>query len=153
MTTIRHLGVCPCPRCMVKMSKVYLIGTKTDRKNRTELRRIDDQKRQNAIQLARKAIYEGNDTIDSTYVERQLKDLSWVPTSVSLQILISHDTLHLPLCLECILWQALTISSWFFHLVPCGSDARVRDWRMEIHSDTPSPYTTKHRWKSYQWVW
>lgn len=65
------------------MADVRLIGTKTDRKQRSNLRRIDDQKRQNAIHLARKAIYETNDTVDSTYVERQLKDLSWVPTSVN----------------------------------------------------------------------
>lgn len=87
MTTIRHLGNFPCPRCTIKMSNVYLIGTKTDRKHRAEFRRIDDQKRRNAITLARKAIYEKNDTVDSVYVERQLKDLSWVPTSVSFSFL------------------------------------------------------------------
>lgn len=86
MTTIRHLGNCPCPRCTIKMADVRLIGTKTDRKQRSNLRRIDDQKRQNAIQLARKAIYETNDTVDSAYVERQLKDLSWVPTSVNYSV-------------------------------------------------------------------
>lgn len=86
MTTIRHLGYCPCPRCTIHMSNVYLIGTKTDRKQRDKLRRVDDQKRRDAIRNSRKAIYEQNDTVDSAYVERQLKDSSWVPTSVSLPI-------------------------------------------------------------------
>lgn len=84
MTTIRHLGGCPCPRCTVEMSQVYLMGTKTDRKRRTTLRRVDDQNRRSAVMRSRQAIYVDNDTVDSTYVENQLKAQSWVPTSVSL---------------------------------------------------------------------
>lgn len=67
------------------------------------MRRIDDQKRRDAISRSRKAIYEQNDTVDSAYVERQLKDLSWVPTSVSRSISISYIVFYSPLLSECIL--------------------------------------------------
>lgn len=88
MTTLRHLGECPCPRCAVKLANVYLIGTKSDRKVRTTTRRVDDEKYRKAISLARNAIYEKNDTVDSAYVERQLKEMSWVPTSVRHLLLV-----------------------------------------------------------------
>lgn len=153
MTTIRSMGNCPCPRCTIKLSDVYLIGTKTDRKQRTKLQRVDDEKRQDAIRRSRQAIYKLNDPVDSAYVERQLKDSSLVPTSVRLSISIYHAMLNLHSPLECILRQAFTVWSWLFFHVSCGSAAWVGDWCLEIYFDAPSSYTTKRGWKYHQPVW
>lgn len=84
MTTIRNKGGCPCPRCKTPLSEAHLLGSKRDRKKRLRKMRIDDQSRQNAVLIARKAIYENlHCSIGGAAVEAQLKKDSLVPTSVS----------------------------------------------------------------------
>ena len=84
MATIRNMGLCPCPRCTIPLSKVHLLGTKSDRKARTVLARLDNQQRKNLVSASREAIYGQNFDIDSAAVERMLKPQSLVPTSVSI---------------------------------------------------------------------
>lgn len=88
MSSIRNLGGCPCPRCKILLSDVHLLGTKMDRRKRRTLARVDDNNRRYSVARARSAIYEPKPNkclaVDSAYVERQLKQESLVPTSVSL---------------------------------------------------------------------
>jgi hypothetical protein len=83
MSLIRNRGLCPCPRCTISLSRVHLVGTKSDRRARTTLARVDDEQRRGLISAARKTIYELNYDINSVAVERILKPQSLVPTSVS----------------------------------------------------------------------
>lgn len=83
MASIRNMGGCPCPRCTIPKSKLHLMGTKRDRRDRIKQARVDDHQRRSTIAQARKAIYEQNFDVDSAGVERMLKPLSLVPTSVS----------------------------------------------------------------------
>jgi len=104
MATIRNKGYCPCPRCTIPLSKVHLIGTKSDRKARAALVRVDDDRHRNLISAARKAIYQQNYDVDSAAVERMLKPQSLVPTSVS------DEPLHE---LECLLLIYLYVQNAF----------------------------------------
>ena len=83
MATIRNLGLCPCPWCIIPLSGAHLIGTKGDRQARTLLAQVNDDARKHWISIARAAIYQQNYNIDSAAMDRMLKPQSLVPTSVS----------------------------------------------------------------------
>ncbi|KIK46533.1 hypothetical protein CY34DRAFT_62856, partial [Suillus luteus UH-Slu-Lm8-n1] len=80
IATIRQLGGCPCPRCLVPMREVQNLGTSYDRKQRAILAR-SDASRSKLVATARGFIYNMNRGVDSTAVESLLKPHSWVPTS------------------------------------------------------------------------
>ncbi|KAI0064190.1 hypothetical protein BV25DRAFT_1800682 [Artomyces pyxidatus] len=79
LASIRNLGSCPCPRCLVPLSRVHLIGTETDMAERNTKARIDDSQRQRKIAEARKLIYKKNLQVSSDAVEAWLQEESLVP--------------------------------------------------------------------------
>ncbi|KAG6903599.1 hypothetical protein DXG01_016472, partial [Tephrocybe rancida] len=81
MASIRQLGGCPCPRCKIPKTALHLVGTQSDRADRIELRRYDDEDRRKKVSKARKSIFgKENFAVDSAAVERELKPESLVPT-------------------------------------------------------------------------
>ena len=120
MTSIRNMGGCPCPRCKIPMGLVDMIGTSSDHKLRQDMKRHDDATRQQAVALARDAIFQKNFAVDSAYVERQLKDESFVPSFVSRRHSGSRRSIicfrmHFPTgCQDLVL-----IYSQFFPLIFC----------------------------------
>ncbi|RDB18730.1 hypothetical protein Hypma_014643 [Hypsizygus marmoreus] len=89
MAGVRQMGLCPCPRCKIPASELYLVGTKQDRKKRQKLARVDDHSRRHHISLAMDAIHLKNFAVDSAYVEQQLKPESLVPT-----LIFAIDLMH-----------------------------------------------------------
>jgi hypothetical protein len=83
MCSIRNMGGFPCPRCLVPMDRMDLIGTRRDEKQRLTLARVDTASYRAKITGARQLIYENNLAVDSAAVERLLKPESLVPTDVS----------------------------------------------------------------------
>src|SRR5277367_5608802 len=83
MCSIRNMGGCPCPRCLIPMENMHLIGTKRDAKQMEALARVDNASHQIKVSNARQLIYESNFAVDSAAVERLLKPESLVPTEVS----------------------------------------------------------------------
>src|SRR5262245_26895967 len=53
LATIRNLGRCPCPRCLIPMSRVHNMGKVLDMKQRKTLARIDDEARRDKVSKAR----------------------------------------------------------------------------------------------------
>ncbi|KAH7902978.1 hypothetical protein BJ138DRAFT_236039, partial [Hygrophoropsis aurantiaca] len=80
IATIRHLGGCPCPRCLIPMTCVRDLGRPSDRQQRMTLERSDCS-RQRLVSIARTLIYDQNYGVDSAAVENLLKGHSWVPNS------------------------------------------------------------------------
>ena len=83
LATIRDLGRCPCPRCLVQLSQVHNMGTIRDMKLRDTKARIDDDGRRRKVDIAREIIYKKNYAVDSEWVEVHLQEQSLVPTLVS----------------------------------------------------------------------
>lgn len=83
IATVRNLGGCPCPRCLIPKARIPNMGMSRDRQQRATMER-DDERRRVMVSSARKLIYEDNYAVSSAPVERLLKPQSWVPTSVSL---------------------------------------------------------------------
>ncbi|KAH7904408.1 hypothetical protein BJ138DRAFT_1138545 [Hygrophoropsis aurantiaca] len=120
LACIRNMGGCPCPRCLIPLSRVPDLGMARDMAQRRTLARTDDAHRRNAISNARKLIYEQGWAVDSAPVERLLKPDSLVPTAnafsgkltplgVDIFVMFIVDLLHE---VEIGAWKAL-----FIHLL------------------------------------
>ena len=77
------MGNCPCPRCLIPLSRIQNLGTVLDRKQRNDLARVDDETRRDKIRTAREIIYQKHYAVDSEHVDAVLKAESLVPTVVS----------------------------------------------------------------------
>jgi hypothetical protein len=86
LASIRDKGHCPCPRCLIPLSRVQNMGMRQDMTQRKTLARVDDEDRRQKIDCARKIIYEKNYAVDTENVETLLQPESLVPTSVSAQV-------------------------------------------------------------------
>jgi hypothetical protein len=99
VATVRNLGGCPCPRCLIPKERIQNMGMPRDRTQRVTLGR-DDERRGMMVNKARSLIYEENYAVGSARVEQILKSQSWVPTSVRFELLSLKTANNL---LECIL--------------------------------------------------
>ncbi|KAJ7101024.1 hypothetical protein C8R43DRAFT_1048129 [Mycena crocata] len=90
LATIRNLGRCPCPRCLVTKDQLDQLGTVRDDKNRVSHARVDDEHRQSLIERARGWIYRKAKVIKSKWVEDALSPLSWVPTTNAFSSVASY---------------------------------------------------------------
>lgn len=87
--SIRNLGDCPCPRCLVRLENVHQLGMKSDRKHRKTKARIDGPDRRDLIDSARDIIYDMARPVNADRVENLLKNKSYVPTNVCHFVLLN----------------------------------------------------------------
>jgi hypothetical protein len=80
MACLRFLSRCPCPRCLILKSRIPMIGTKTDTKQRMKLTCVDSEDRRDTIELVHKMMFERGVNITSVRIENLLKPTSLVPT-------------------------------------------------------------------------
>ena len=81
LSTIRNLGKCPSLRTLIQKQYIPALGTTAD-DQRCQHIRLDDDHRQNNVELARKLIFEKGLGIKSTRVEGLLDSKSYTPTRV-----------------------------------------------------------------------
>ncbi|KAG2342261.1 hypothetical protein BDR05DRAFT_976464 [Suillus weaverae] len=89
VATVRNLGGCPCPRCLIPKEWIQNMGMPQDRTQRITLRR-DDERRRMMVSEAHSLIYEQNYGVGSAAVEHILKSQSWVPTSNAFSDRLNH---------------------------------------------------------------
>ena len=82
LASIHDKGNQPCLCCLVSKQEIKNLGLPKDRQQRVQFLRVDNLQRRNKISSARRIIYEENYHVNSTAVERILKEESLVPTSV-----------------------------------------------------------------------
>ena len=82
IVSIRNLGRCPCPHCLIPLDRIANMGMRQDTAQRKTLAWIDDVKRHNRVEIACEKIYENGYVVDSTVVENLLQEESLVPTAV-----------------------------------------------------------------------
>lgn len=85
------MAACPCPRCLIPLNRIGNLGMALDRKQRTQLCRVDDIHRKTSVANARRLIYDKNYAVDSKTLEGLLKAESLVPTTV-LQSFSSNES-------------------------------------------------------------
>lgn len=91
LSSIRNMGNCPCPRCLIPKDRAHLLGTKRDKSQRISIARVDNQCYRAKISSARDLIYIKNRAVDSVPVQRFLKQQSLVPTEVGTFLLSSSS--------------------------------------------------------------
>jgi ribosomal protein L30/L7E len=82
ITTVRSLGLCPCPRCCIEKDDIPDVGSIPDMRKREHLRRSDTAERRGMIEKVREWIYRGGSGVASAAVNAVLQAKSWVPTRV-----------------------------------------------------------------------
>jgi len=82
IVSLRNLGHCPCPWCLIPMDRVPNMGMPRDMSQHVSLVRVDNVKRQICIKAVREAIYEHNHGVGHVAVEKLLKEHSLVPAVV-----------------------------------------------------------------------
>ncbi|KAG8692955.1 hypothetical protein FRC09_010842, partial [Ceratobasidium sp. 395] len=80
LATVRDKGTCPCPRCLVPMDRVHMMGSRSDMRMRSKGLRRDSVKRQKLIQTAQSLVFKQQKAVDNKEVEALLKPNSWVLT-------------------------------------------------------------------------
>ncbi len=84
LSSIRNMGNCPCPRCLIPKDSADRLGTKSDQRRRITLARKDHPQYRVQISSARDIIDQQNRSVDSEFVQRLLRPESLVPTEVPL---------------------------------------------------------------------
>lgn len=88
LATIRDGGMCPCPRCLVPKSEMYLMGFVRDISARiSKVRKYFGD----SVRAARRHIYHSAYAIGSDKVNDVLKQTSSVPTLVSTSLSMDVD--------------------------------------------------------------
>ncbi|KIO30648.1 hypothetical protein M407DRAFT_20363 [Tulasnella calospora MUT 4182] len=80
VATIRDLGQCPCPLCLVTLDQVHLLGQVADDRIRVVKARLDSEERISNVKSARKIIYEHGYAANNDRSEYFLKAESLVAT-------------------------------------------------------------------------
>jgi hypothetical protein len=68
------------------------MGMARDMQQRENMARVDDMRRRNIVDAARRVIYEKNFRVNSAAVERMLQDASLVPTAVRVHLITFEKT-------------------------------------------------------------
>ena len=84
IASIRNLGKCPCPRCLIPLSQVHNLGMPRDMSQREVMAHVDNAEWQGKVFAAQRLIYEKNSLVNGAAIEALLQDVSLVPTSVRL---------------------------------------------------------------------
>src|ERR1700679_4254441 len=90
MACLRFFSLCPCPRCLLLKSRIPMIGTKTDTKQRIRLARADSVQRRAKFESAGKLLFVIGLSFTNERIEYLLRPTSLVPTRVSVTILVLH---------------------------------------------------------------
>ncbi|KAI0645610.1 hypothetical protein C8Q79DRAFT_965394 [Trametes meyenii] len=93
LATVRDMGICPCPRCLIPKDMICELGTARDHEWRTTDARKDDTERQRAVLTARSYILKKGLGVNSTAVEAVLKSRSLVPTVNAFSERLAPDVL------------------------------------------------------------
>ena len=96
LATLKYLGKCPCPRCLIKKIHIFEMGTENDRTWQNTVH-VDSQPRQMSVKKACKLIFQCGRAVNSNAVDKALGLRSEIPMHVSCYcgFLSSHVALTL----------------------------------------------------------
>ncbi|KZV89952.1 hypothetical protein EXIGLDRAFT_771236 [Exidia glandulosa HHB12029] len=120
LATTRDMGDRPCPRCLVKLKDLSLMGTESDMKTRTENLREDSEERISMVERARHLIYKLGYAVGSKVVEAILKEDSWTPTLNAFSWLVAAGAPSIFRMLNVDLMHEWNLGVWkalFAHLI------------------------------------
>jgi hypothetical protein len=120
MAGIRNMGLCPCPRCLIKKTDLSALGTQRDNRQRAKIR-VNNHHFRTKVSLAREIIYKHGLRVNTDAVNNLLKKESLVPTTVCSQTCFSR--FYLKLLSECIPHHICQLWFQHFYAICCGPNA------------------------------
>ena len=111
LASIKNLGRCPCPRCLIPLDQIHNLAKPRDMARRVTAPRVDSVMRRTRVSATRRLIYEKNMQVNCTVVRDLLYETSLVPTSVSMRCILIYR--RLILASERLFRQALSV--WVRH--------------------------------------
>ncbi len=87
LASIKALGRCLCPRCLIPKEKVPEMGTKRDMAQRDNKGREDSTTRHYDISMVRKWIFTKGFPVGGAQVEKVLRPLSLTPHKVTVIVI------------------------------------------------------------------
>ncbi|KIM58439.1 hypothetical protein SCLCIDRAFT_1191277, partial [Scleroderma citrinum Foug A] len=116
IATIRNMGVCPCPHCLIPKSRVHQIATERDMLQQMFLQCCDTKEWHDKVVAAHRLIYEKQYGVHASQVEELLKSESLNAFSERLSI-TTFDLFHMLVVdllheFELRVWKAI-----FIHLL------------------------------------
>ncbi|RDB18275.1 hypothetical protein Hypma_000641 [Hypsizygus marmoreus] len=119
LATIRNMGSCPCPRCLIPKTQIPELGTKRDEARRTATHRADSSPQRFTLNVAREWIYHKGNGVKSAAVERMLSVASLVPTVNAFSVLSAFSfNIHKALVVD--FMHEFELGTWkalFTHLI------------------------------------
>ncbi|KZP03324.1 hypothetical protein FIBSPDRAFT_1055351 [Athelia psychrophila] len=88
LASIKYLGRCPCPRCLVEKKQIPEMGTIRDMKRRERLARVDTAHLQHDVNRAREYMFQNGVPATGASVEGKLGATSRVPTRNAFSLLL-----------------------------------------------------------------
>ncbi|KJA13356.1 hypothetical protein HYPSUDRAFT_115550, partial [Hypholoma sublateritium FD-334 SS-4] len=79
LSSIRNMGNCPCPRCLIPKHRTHQLATRQDQRQRKSLARVDNLQYRVKTSSAHEIIYQKNCSVDSVAIQRLLKPESLTP--------------------------------------------------------------------------
>ncbi|KAG2737471.1 hypothetical protein P692DRAFT_201842935 [Suillus brevipes Sb2] len=79
LATIKFLGGCPWPHCLVKKADLHKMGMKLDMKNRVTHKHLDNFQQQRSVEEARTLIFKLGVPVSGSHVKAILNKASYVP--------------------------------------------------------------------------
>ncbi|KAF8834345.1 hypothetical protein BDN67DRAFT_992684 [Paxillus ammoniavirescens] len=120
IATIRNLGTCPCPQCLIPKDHVHNVASEIDVLQRRILAHRDTEERCEKVAAARKLIYEQQYVVNTPQVEALLKNESLVPTKNAFSDRLGHLGFNFYLMLVVDLLHEFELGVWkaiFIHLL------------------------------------
>ena len=70
IASVRNLGTCPCPRCLIPLARVHNLGMVRDMNQRITMARVDNNQHRRIVLSTRRFIYELTYFVNSAAVQR-----------------------------------------------------------------------------------
>jgi len=84
LVCVKHLGMAPCPRCLIMKSQIHDIGKKFDISQQDRLAWVDNRHWKRTVELARQLLYESGKRPNSKAMAKILGPKSLAPNRVCL---------------------------------------------------------------------
>ncbi|KIJ32462.1 hypothetical protein M422DRAFT_265630 [Sphaerobolus stellatus SS14] len=120
LASIRVLGACPCPRCLVKKDDIPRIGMKADRNTREKKPHIDTEDYRSKVESARNAIYHDGFVVNGNIVDGLLKAESLTATKNTFSKVLTSQGFNFFKMLAVDLLHEIELGVWkalFTHLI------------------------------------
>ena len=146
LACVRNLGLCPCPRCLIKKEYIKGLGTMVDGQRRANLWTWS-KRYQRTVETAREIVYKRGYAVNSKAVDRVIGSESFTPTRVSQTGYQNQHTTND--VAERVRFSPFSVRAELFLTLCRGPHAQIRTGCVEGRANTPHPDPLHSRYRGH----